>query len=87
MRKVKAAIEYMDRLRKMQDAGIEQGRNINGPVQDIDSLPTLDQRVHSIFNLINSLKRPVGNMLFFVMYDIESNKVRYNIVKYLIRKG
>ena len=87
MRKVKAAIEYMDRLRKMQDAGIEQGRSINGPVQDIDSLPTLDQRVHSIFNLINSLKRPVGNMLFFVMYDIESNKVRYNIVKYLIRKG
>ena len=26
-------------------------------------------------------------MLFFVMYDIESNKVRYNVVKYLERKG
>ena len=26
-------------------------------------------------------------MLFFVMYDIESNKVRYNIVKYLERMG
>ena len=26
-------------------------------------------------------------MLFFVMYDIESNNVRYNIAKYLIRKG
>jgi len=27
------------------------------------------------------------NMLFFVMYDIESNKVRYNVVKYLERMG
>lgn len=26
-------------------------------------------------------------MLFFVMYDIESNKVRNQIVKYLIRSG
>ena len=26
-------------------------------------------------------------MLFFVMYDIESNKVRYQIMKYLIKKG
>ena len=26
-------------------------------------------------------------MLFFVMYDIESNKVRYNVVKYLERMG
>ena len=26
-------------------------------------------------------------MLFFIMYDIESNKVRYNIVKYLQRMG
>lgn len=26
-------------------------------------------------------------MLFFVMYDIESNKVRYQVSKYLIKKG
>jgi len=26
-------------------------------------------------------------MLFFIMYDIESNKVRYNVVKYLERMG
>ena len=29
----------------------------------------------------------IGLRLFFVMYDIESNKVRYNIVKYLERMG
>ncbi len=32
-------------------------------------------------------KRKAGNMLFFVMYDIESDKVRRLIVKYLQRKG
>ena len=26
-------------------------------------------------------------MLFFIMYDIESNKVRYNVVKFLERMG
>ena len=26
-------------------------------------------------------------MLFFVMFDIESNKVRYNVIKYLERMG
>ena len=26
-------------------------------------------------------------MLFFIMYDIESNKVRYNVAKYLIKQG
>lgn len=87
MRKVKAAIEYMDRLRRLQESGIGEVRHVNDTVGDIDTLPTLEQRVHSVFNIINSHKRPIGNMLFFVMYDIESNKVRYNIVKYLLRKG
>ena len=26
-------------------------------------------------------------MIFFIMYDIESNKVRYNVAKYLIKQG
>ncbi|WP_314666754.1 CRISPR-associated endonuclease Cas2 [Prevotella aurantiaca] len=36
---------------------------------------------------MNKKSRPATNMLFFVMYDIESNKVRYHISKYLERKG
>ena len=32
-------------------------------------------------------KRPATQMLFFVMYDIESNKVRRHVVKYLERQG
>lgn len=89
MRKVKAAIEYMERLRRLQESGVDGHTSVNDRIPDteLDSISSLDQRIHRIFNIINSNKRPVGNMLFFVMYDIESNKVRYNIAKYLIRKG
>ena len=37
--------------------------------------------------IVNRPVRPATNMLFFVMYDIESDKVRYHIAKYLERKG
>lgn len=87
MRKVKAALEYLERLKRIQDAGIKNSRPVNRPVDELDDLQSVEQRAHTIFNIINSSKRPIGNMLFFVMYDIESNKVRYNIAKYLTRKG
>ena len=38
-------------------------------------------------SIIDKRKIIADDMLFFVMYDIESNKVRYNIVKYLERMG
>lgn len=89
MRKVKAAIEYMERLRRLKESGINEHTSVNDriPETDLESISSLDQRIHRIFNIINSTKRPIENMLFFIMYDIESNKVRYNIVKYLLRKG
>ena len=53
----------------------------------LDDLPSLKERVDVILGITNKEKRTQGNMLFFVMYDIESNKVRYNVVKYLERMG
>lgn len=40
-----------------------------------------------MLHIVNKLHRKPTNMLFFVMYDIESNKVRSQVVKYLIKKG
>lgn len=53
----------------------------------LDDLPSLKERVDVILGITNKEKRTQGNMLFFVMYDIESNKMRYNVVKYLERMG
>lgn len=87
MRKIKAAIEYMERLKRLEESGIKPSRPINDPVLEIEELPSIELRTRAILDIINSPKRSAGNMLFFVMYDIESNKVRYNIAKYLQRKG
>ena len=37
--------------------------------------------------IVNGTGRSPGNMLCFIMYDIESNKVRRLIAKYLLRNG
>lgn len=87
MRKVKTAVSYIEILKKLRDAGVKDSPEINRTPNDIDYLPTLQERVDNVLGIVNKPYRQVGNMLFFVMYDIESNKVRYNIVKYLIKKG
>jgi CRISPR-associated endoribonuclease cas2 len=50
-------------------------------------MQTLQERVDFLMGVVNKPTRSATNMLFFVMYDIESDKVRYHIAKYLERKG
>lgn len=57
------------------------------PLTEEDELEELEVRVRKILGLINKPERQSSNMLFFVMYDIESNKVRAQISKYLLREG
>src|SRR5574344_1801811 len=85
--KEKTAIDYITVLRKLKNAGVQNYPSINRELSNIDYLPTLQERVENVLGIINKPSRKIGNMLFFVMYDIESNKVRYNVVKYLIAKG
>lgn len=54
---------------------------------DIDELPSLEERIRLILDLVNRKERNSSNMIFFVMYDIASNKVRRAVVKYLERSG
>lgn len=68
-------------------AGLSDNKMINRLPNDYDSIPDLPIRVKDIIGLINRPQRPNNNMLFFVMYDIESNKVRHQIAKYLLRVG
>lgn len=59
----------------------------NRNVGNLDELPTLEERIERIFKIIKQNNRPANHMIFFVMYDIESTKVRNQIVKYLLREG
>ena len=89
MRKQKDAMTYLERLRRLKQATLEQSKQPNRIIEDDkdNDLPSLEARVGRVLGIIRSPQRPQGNMLFFIMYDIESDKVRYNVVKYLERKG
>ena len=68
-------------------SGIADSPPPNREIDECDEMENLEKRLHSIFELVNKKKRNTGNMLFFVMYDIENNKVRRYVVKYLEHKG
>ncbi len=81
-------MSFTDQMRLIKKSGLTDSPavgHITG--EDIDNLPSIEERVKSILGLINNVKRKPTNVLFFVMYDIASNKVRRLVVKYLIRKG
>ena len=84
----KKDIDYLAILKQLAAGGI-----INSPLpirQDPsldDGLLSVEERVKLLLNLVNNKNRQAGKMLFFVMYDIESNKVRRYVVKYLEKKG
>lgn len=44
-------------------------------------------RVQKILGLTTNKERTPADMLFFVMYDIENDKVRNQVAKYLLAKG
>ena len=55
---------------------------------DIDlDIGSLEQRIQKILGIVRDTKTKDNHMVFFVMYDIRSNKVRRLVFKYLTRKG
>lgn len=80
-------LTFQQKMCKLVHAGIEKNKMIYDRQLDISSIETLDERIKQIIGLLNVTERNSLNMLFFVMYDIESNKVRYQVAKYLLRKG
>lgn len=83
----KEPISFVEKMKKLSRAGIKGSKPPNRNKGSLEGLNTLDERLKFLFNIVKQSNRPSYNMLFFVMYDIESTKVRNQIVKYLIKKG
>lgn len=84
--KEKKQLSFVEIMQKLKRSGVAGSPVPNRTVQDLDDLTTLDERIEKILGIVNK-KRPAGNMIFFVMYDIQDNKVRAQIHKYLLRMG
>ena len=87
MPRKKKEIDYLVILRQMAESGVHELPTSDAQLDSVDELESVSERVQQVLAIVNKKKREAGNMLFFVMYDIESNKVRRYVVKYLEKKG
>jgi len=55
-------------------------------LDEIDEIDDLPQRIQNLLQIVSKPKKST-DMLFIIMYDIEDNKVRTQIAKYLIKEG
>ena len=65
----------------------KSGNNIPVISGEIDDLANLSERVKLILGIIQSSPKKSLNMNVLILYDIESNKVRKLIAKFLLSKG
>jgi CRISPR-associated protein Cas2 len=84
----KKELTFVEKMLKLSHAGISDNNvMISCEEKDISDIPYLEERVKQLLNLINNPHNNPTNMIFFVMYDIESDKVRVQVAKYLLRCG
>lgn len=87
-RKPKPPITLTEQMQKIINARIKlppiTAENEDPEEKQIESL---DFRIKRILGIINDTRLKDNHMVFFVMYDIKSNKVRRLVFKYLQRKG
>jgi CRISPR-associated endonuclease Cas2 len=65
----------------------KSGNNIPIVNTEIDELANLTDRIKLILGIIQSAPKKNLNMNVLILYDIESNKVRRLIAKFLLSKG
>jgi CRISPR-associated endonuclease Cas2 len=69
-------------MQKISEAGIAQkDRHVDKRMQE------LPRRIQSLISIIDTNKLNFNEMIYLVMYDIENNKVRTTLAKYLLKKG
>lgn len=80
--------DFVARVKAIKKAGIKESASPNREIEKTDeTVPSLEKRLDEIFEITEKKEKNIGNMLFFVMYDIENNKVRTLVSKYLVKKG
>ena len=87
-RKPKPPITLTEQMQKIINARIKLPpiTTENEDPED-EQIESLEFRIKRILGIINDTRLKDNHMVFFVMYDIKSNKVRRLVFKYLQRKG
>jgi CRISPR-associated protein Cas2 len=86
----KQKLTFLQKLLLVKKAGLENNPTVKKSRTADDNETSeegLHERVRKILGIFNQANKKTGQMIYFVMYDIENNKVRTYISKYLIKKG
>lgn len=80
----KKQLSLDERLQKIKSAGL---RPLASQPPDIGEEETLDERIKKMLELLQTAPVKATHMTFLILYDIEDNKVRTEVAKYLKGKG
>lgn len=86
-RKKRPKITFAEKLRQIKKTGITDTAPLNKKAANLDEIPELNIRIKRVLNIFKEHSKRQNTMLYFVMYDIENDKIRTQISKFLIRKG
>jgi len=87
-KKKKKDLTFVEQVQLIHRAGLE-GKSSKKSKSNphTDNLDSLQERIKIILNITKKTKIKAGNMLYFIMYDIQNNKIRTLISKHLLKKG
>ncbi len=87
MRAKRKPLTHIEVLRRLAHSGLAGSPEVDRPVGNMEGMTTLRERVDFLLGVAAKTQTKPTEMLFFVMYDIESDKVRREVAKYLLDKG
>jgi CRISPR-associated protein Cas2 len=86
MGKKKKEMTFVEKMLLHNKAGLTHS-GIAAELTDDEKLAELPERIKKILEITNREHLTASKMLYFIMYDIENNKVRTSIAKYLEENG
>ncbi len=77
MTKKRKEISFVEQMRLLHRAGLtHKGIAVPPSAKDYEDMEALSMRIKKILEITERYHLTPSKMLFFVMYDIENNKVR-----------
>lgn len=86
-RKKKPPLSFVESMKKLAAASLQPKQRYELTDNTSSDIGSIEDRIRRLLGLVERQKKNKNRMLFFIMYDIESNKVRALVHKYLKRMG
>jgi len=86
----KVNYDLAEKLRRIREAGLQSAPDALPPGKAEDEVAeegSLQERIRALLKLVRDPSKNKYDMIYLVMYDIEDNRVRTHIAKYLLSKG